>query len=54
MNKSNKQETTQDKGFKTKGRLYDKTSKKAAHTMRKLRQAGRGFTGQSINASLEG
>ncbi len=52
MNKSNK--VTQDKGFKTKGRLYDKTSKKAAHTMRKLRQAGRGFTGHTINASLEG
>lgn len=53
MNKSNK-ETTQDKGFKTKGRLYDKTSKKAAHSLRKLRQAGRGFTGHTINASLEG
>ena len=53
MNKPNK-EVTQGKGFKTKGRLYDKSSKKAAHTMRKLRQAGRGFVGHSINASLEG
>ena len=53
MNKSNN-ELTQDKGFKTKGRLYDKSSKKAAHTLRKIRQAGRGFAGQSINAILEG
>ncbi len=52
MNKSNK--VTQDKGFKTKGSLHDKRSKKAAHAMRKLQKAGRGFTGQSINASLEG